>query len=240
MAVSVPTAANAASTLTVLPTLIHEGASVHCVYPRLVLGASYTVFPFIVAVSVCPEIPDFTEMLFDVNAVTTPTKSSIVSTDPVGRPVRVVVAAVNTPVFEKLTLTPFVLVIALFRLKFRPIHCDWFATNANGVANVNVTVVAADAGRLHTAPARQVPIAAFVALIKIPLDPANVTLIDVYVPAGTVTPLATSEESVCNRVISKFVVVELTATGLPVVGVRLTPITGSVMLSTFTLDDADA
>jgi hypothetical protein len=128
----------------------------------------------------------------------------------------------------------------LFKLKFNPIHCDWFATNANGVANVNVTVVAADAGRLHTAPAKQLPIAAFVGLIKIPLDPAKVTLIAVYVPAGTVAPASTSEESVCNRVISKFVVVELTATGLPVVGVRLTPITGSVMLSTFTLDDADA
>jgi hypothetical protein len=72
--------------------------------------------------------------------------------------------------------------------------------------------------------------------MKIPLEEASVTLIEVYVPAATVTLSATSEESVCSRVISKlaFDVGENMGIGLPLDGVSVIPTIGIVKLSKLT------
>jgi hypothetical protein len=67
-------------------------------------------------------------------------------------------------------------------------------------------------------------------LIYTPLEAVTVTLIDVYVPAGTDRLKPTKVESVCKRDISYDVGMIGTVTTEPLEGVRLIPAMGSVKL----------
>jgi len=82
----------------------------------------------------------------------------------------------------------------------------------------------------QTAPFTHVPIAAPDVLIYTPLEAVTVTLIDVYVPAGTARFRPTRLESVCRRVISYDVGVIGTVTFEPAEGVSVIPAMGSVKL----------
>jgi hypothetical protein len=83
----------------------------------------------------------------------------------------------------------------------------------------------------QTAPFAHVPIVPPEVLINTPLEVVTVTLIEVYVPAGTDMLTPTKAESVCKRVISYEVGVIGTVTAVPLEGVRVIPATGSVKLS---------
>jgi hypothetical protein len=82
----------------------------------------------------------------------------------------------------------------------------------------------------QTAPFTHVPIAAPDVLMNTPLEAVTVTLIEVYVPAGTARLKPTRLESVCSRVISYDVGVIGTVTTEPVDGVRVIPAIGRVKL----------
>src|ERR1700681_2251842 len=85
----------------------------------------------------CSEVPlpDCTVMEVEVLAVTSPTKSSIRSSEPDGAPVRGSVAAVATLVALKFRASvPLVRVSALFRFKFNetPVACPLVSVRGNG------------------------------------------------------------------------------------------------------------
>jgi hypothetical protein len=75
-----------------------------------------------VAVMLLPVILDFTVMLLELAAVTTPMKSSMVSTLPGGIQDRTMVVAVMTFGWLKSTVIPLVVVMALRILKSNPTH----------------------------------------------------------------------------------------------------------------------
>src|ERR1700730_2005353 len=91
--------------------------------PHLLCGSSNVVVEVIVAASE-PRVPDFTVMLLpEVYAVTKPVKSSIESTNPLGRFVRGVVSAFSTLACVQYTVMPLAEVITLFKFTSKPIHC---------------------------------------------------------------------------------------------------------------------
>jgi hypothetical protein len=86
----------------------------------------------------------------------------------------------------------------------------------------------------QTAPETHGPTVAPVALINTPDGAATVTLTAVYVPAATVTFVATKFVSDCSRVSSKSVdgFDENTETALPLEGVSVIPMMGKEKLTT--------
>jgi hypothetical protein len=83
----------------------------------------------------------------------------------------------------------------------------------------------------QTAPVAHWPTVVPEVLINTPLEAVTVTLMEVYVPAGTGRFEPSKMESVCRRVISYDVGVIGTVTNVPVEGVSEIPATGSVKLS---------
>jgi hypothetical protein len=147
-----------------------------------------------------------------------PVKSSMVSAAPEGRPVRVVVTAVRTPVCVKSTARPPALVMALFKFRFRPIHWLTFLESVRLMGTE--TVVSCPAGREHTAPETQEPPEPVVQVIVEEVVLTNtlavaevapkVTFNEVKLtPAGTLAASTRSTESVCKRVASTEVLTRL-------------------------------
>ena len=91
--------------------------------------------------------------------------------------------------------------------------------------------MAAPEGMGQTAPFAHVPTVVPEVLMNTPFEAVTVTLIEVYVPAGTDRFEPTKVESVCRRVISYDVGAIGTATSVPDDGVSEIPAMGSVKLS---------
>lgn len=95
--------------------------------------------------------------------------------------------------------------------------------------------MAAPEGKGQTWPFAHLPTVAPEVLINTPLEIVTITLIEVYVPAGTDRFEPTKRESVCRTVISYDVGVIGTVTNVPDEGVSEIPATGRVKLNMETL-----